>query len=48
VEDAKEVAPSVLRHRIIPNFTAEADGISSLDIIQKLLDTTPSVDGKRS
>src|SRR6185295_11727114 len=40
VEDAKEVAPSVLRHRIIPNFTAEADGISSLDIIQKLLETT--------
>jgi len=48
VEDAKEVAPSVLRHRIIPNFNAEADGISSLDIIQKLLETTPSVDGKRS
>ena len=48
VEDAKEVAPSVLRHRIIPNFNAEADGISSLDIIQKLLETTPQVDGKRS
>jgi MoxR-like ATPase len=48
VEDAKEVAPSVLRHRIIPNFNAEADGLSSLDIIQKLLETTPSVDGKRS
>ena len=47
-EDAKAVAPSVLRHRIIPNFNAEADGISSLDIIQKLLETTPSVDGKRS
>ncbi len=48
VEDAKAVAPSVLRHRIIPNFNAEADGISSLDIIQKLLDATPSVDGKRT
>jgi MoxR-like ATPase len=48
VEDAKEVAPAVLRHRIIPNFNAEADGISSLDIIQKLLETTAQVDGKRS
>jgi hypothetical protein len=38
----------VLRHRIIPNFNAEADGISSLDIIAKLLETTPSVDGKHA
>jgi MoxR-like ATPase len=47
-DDVKAVAPSVLRHRIIPNFTAEADGISSLDIVAKLLEATPSVDGKRS
>ncbi|HEV8128998.1 MAG TPA: MoxR family ATPase [Candidatus Eisenbacteria bacterium] len=45
-DDVKAVAPAVLRHRIIPNFTAEADGISSLDIIAKLLEATPSVDGK--
>jgi MoxR-like ATPase len=47
-DDVKAVAPAVLRHRIIPNFTAEADGISSLDIIAKLLEATPSVDGKHS
>jgi MoxR-like ATPase len=47
-DDVRAVAPSVLRHRIIPNFTAEADGISSLDIIARLLEATPSVDGKRS
>ena len=47
-DDVKAVAPAVLRHRIIPNFNAEADGISSLDIIAKLLEATPSVDGKRS
>ncbi len=47
-DDVREVAPAVLRHRIIPNFNAEADGISSLDIIAKLLETTPSVDGKHS
>jgi len=47
-DDVKAVAPAVLRHRIIPNFTAEADGISSLDIISKLLEATPSVDGTRA
>jgi len=48
VEDARAVAASVLRHRIIPNFNAEADGITSLDIIAKLLENTPSVDGRHS
>jgi MoxR-like ATPase len=48
VEDIRTVAAAVLRHRIIPNFNAEADGISSLDIITKLLDTTPGPDGKRA
>ena len=38
---------ALLRHRIIPNFTAEADGISSLDIVAKILDATPASDGKR-
>ena len=47
-DDVKAVAPAVLRHRIIPNFTAEADGISSLDIIAKLLEATPSADGTRA
>jgi MoxR-like ATPase len=47
-EDVRAVAPSVLRHRIIPNFNAEADGISTLDIIAKLLETTPGADGKRA
>ncbi len=47
-DDVRAVAPAVLRHRIIPNFNAEADGISSLDIIAKLLEATPSVDGKHS
>ncbi len=36
-EDIKAVAKSVLRHRILTNFNAEADGITSLDIIDRLL-----------
>ena len=39
VEDVKALAPSVLRHRILTNFNAEAEGVSSLSIIQQLLET---------
>ncbi len=37
-EDVKAVAKPVLRHRVLTNFNAEADGITSVDIIDKLLD----------
>lgn len=37
IEDVKAVAVSVLQHRIVPSFTAEADGITASDIIQRLL-----------
>ena len=37
-EDIKAVAIPVLRHRILTNFNAEADGITSLDIIDRLLE----------
>jgi MoxR-like ATPase len=36
-DDIKAVAKPVLRHRILTNFNAEADGIASLDIIDRLL-----------
>ncbi|MDE0426214.1 MAG: MoxR family ATPase [Candidatus Poribacteria bacterium] len=38
-EDIKAVAIPVLRHRILTNFNAEADGITSLDIINRLLES---------
>ena len=37
IEDVKAVAPSVLRHRIVRNYKAEAEGITSDAIIQELL-----------
>jgi MoxR-like ATPase len=37
IEDVKAVAPSILRHRIIINFKAQAEGITSLHIIDRLL-----------
>ncbi len=38
MEDVRAVAVPVLRHRIIPNFNAEADGITSVQIVEKLLE----------
>ena len=37
IEDVKAVAPAVLRHRIVRNYKAEAEGISVDEIIKKLL-----------
>ncbi len=38
IDDINKALVPVLRHRIIPNFNAEAEGISSLEIIKKLID----------
>jgi len=37
IEDVKAVAPAILRHRIVRNYKAEAEGISVDAIIDKLL-----------
>jgi len=42
VEDVKAVAHAVLRHRIVTNFTAEAEGIKPDRIIEDLLRTIPA------
>ena len=36
--DVRRMAVPVLRHRIVPNFNAEADGIGSVDVIERLLE----------
>ena len=36
-EDVRDVALPVLRHRIVTSFNAEADGVGTYDIVQKLL-----------
>src|SRR6266403_1983984 len=46
IEDIQALAPSVLRHRIVPNFKAQGEGLASVDIINRLLtDVKPSADG---
>lgn len=37
IEDVKAIAPFVLRHRIVKNFKAEADGVTESEIINNLL-----------
>ncbi|GAA5521331.1 MoxR family ATPase [Aliifodinibius salicampi] len=38
-EDVRTIAMDVLRHRIIPTFEAEAENITSEDIIEKIMST---------
>jgi MoxR-like ATPase len=38
VDDIKAIAHPVLRHRIVTNFNADADGVATYDIIKMLLD----------
>ena len=47
LEDIEAVAPPVLRHRIVPNFNAEAEGISVEQIIHKVLTLIPRGQGER-
>jgi len=42
IADIKAVAKPVLRHRIIPNFAAQSEGLKTDDIVEKLLEAVPS------
>jgi MoxR-like ATPase len=39
-EDVKQISPDVLRHRIVISYEAEAEEITSADIVQRILDRT--------
>ena len=41
LEDLRAIAPPVLRHRILLNFRAEGDGITTDQVIRALLDRVP-------
>ncbi len=40
IADVESIAIPVLRHRIVPNFNAEAEGISAVDLIEQLLNAS--------
>jgi MoxR-like ATPase len=45
-EDVRSVAAPVLRHRIILNFNAEAEGIKPDDIVRRLIELIPTDPGR--
>jgi MoxR-like ATPase len=42
--DVRAIANSVLRHRILPSYHAEAEGVTPDDIVNELIETTPAPD----
>jgi len=40
-DDIAAVAPPIFRHRIIPNFSAQSEGVTPDDIVRKILETIP-------
>jgi len=47
VDDIKALAPPVLRHRVVPTFNAEAEGVSVDEILARVLDAIPGRTGGR-
>jgi MoxR-like ATPase len=37
-EDIKQIAPDILRHRLVISYEAEAEEVTSADIVQRILD----------
>ena len=46
VDDVQSLAMPVLRHRILTNFTAASEGITTDTVIKKLLEETPTREGE--
>ncbi|MCA9109575.1 MAG: MoxR family ATPase [Planctomycetaceae bacterium] len=42
IQDVQSVAAPVIRHRIVTNFNAEADGITANEIIRRLIEVIPT------
>lgn len=47
IEDVRAMAIPVIRHRIVTNFNADADNITAVDVVEKLLSIT-SPNGQKS
>ncbi len=48
VEDIQTLAKPVLRHRMVVNFAAESDGVTSDDVIQRIVAATPTTEDELS
>jgi MoxR-like ATPase len=45
-EDIQALAKPVLRHRLVVNFSAESEGIGPDDIVDRLIEITPTKEGE--
>jgi MoxR-like ATPase len=44
-DDIKALAAPVLRHRVLTNFTAASEGVTTDSVVKKLIEETPEKDG---
>jgi MoxR-like ATPase len=42
------LAPAALRHRLVPNFSAEAEGLTADRLVKRLIEETPMRDDELS
>lgn len=47
IDDIEALAQPVLRHRVVPTFNAEAEGVTVDDIVTKILKSVPRGEAKR-
>ena len=47
-DDVRQIAAPVLRHRIITNFNAEAEGVTPDDIVRRLIEIIPTDSSERT
>ncbi len=48
VEDIQELAKPVLRHRMVVNFAAESEGVTSDEVIDRIMAATPTTEDELS
>ncbi len=48
IEDIQSLAQPVLRHRMVVNFAAESDGVTSDDVIDRIIAATPTTEDELS
>jgi MoxR-like ATPase len=46
VDDIQAMALPVLRHRLLTNFTAASEGVTTDTVVKRLLEETPSREGE--
>ena len=40
--DIKHMAPEVMRHRVVPTYEAEAEGLSADELVARVLEAVPA------